>query len=45
MQITCIYITTKEANYDIWADFLTFRSSSLDEQFLGGGAGGGGDTQ
>ena len=40
-----IYITTMKANYDIWADFLTFRSSSLDEQFLGRGAGGGGDTQ
>ena len=36
-----LYITTKDANYDIWADFLTFRSSSLDEQFLGRGAGGG----
>ena len=34
-----------KANYDIWADFLTFRSPSLDEQFLGRGAGGGGDTQ
>ena len=35
-----IYITTKKANYDIGADFLTFRSPSLDEQFLRRGAGG-----
>ena len=28
-----------------WAEFLTFRSPSLDEQFLGGGAGGGEDAE